>query len=176
MKKSIFTTYYNQVHLFIDSRNIFYSPFSIAAALSMCLAGARDNTELQLKKVLNYGSLSNDQIHQANSDLQNHLNNLGGEISLNIANKIFQRNSYKIHEEFIDLLKKFYNSDAQALDFSNREASLKVINDWVAAQTNGKIQNLVPESVITDLTKLILVNAIYFKGKNFDKFYISMGN
>ena len=142
----------------------------------MCQAGARKNTELQLKKVLNYGSLSNDQIHQANSDLQNHLNNLGGEISLNIANKIFQRNSYKIHEEFIDLLKKFYNSDAQALDFSNREASSKVINDWVAAQTNGKIQNLVPESVITDLTKLILVNAIYFKGKNFDQFYISMGN
>jgi serpin B len=61
-------------------------------------------------------------------------------------------------------LKKFYKSDAQGLDFSNSAASAKVINDWVATQTNNKIQNLVPETVITDLTKLILVNAIYFKG------------
>jgi serpin B len=130
----------------------------------MCQAGSRKNTELQLKKVLNFKNLSNDEIHKANLELHDHLNSLGDQISLNIANKIFQRNSYKIHKEFIDLLKKFYKSDAQGLDFSNSAASAKVINDWVATQTNNKIQNLVPETVITDLTKLILVNAIYFKG------------
>jgi serpin B len=130
----------------------------------MCQAGSRKNTELQLKKVLNFKNLSNDEIHKANLELHDHLNSLGDQISLNIANKIFQRNSYKIHKEFIDLLKLFYKSDAQGLDFSNSAASAKVINDWVATQTNNKIQNLVPETVITDLTKLILVNAIYFKG------------
>lgn len=135
--------------------------------MSMCQAGARKNTESQLKKTLNYGNLSNNEIHKANLELHQHLNGLGGHVSLNVANKIFQRSSYKIHQEFIDLLKKFYNSDAQGLDFSNSSASAKVINDWVAAQTNGKIQNLVPESVINELTKLILVNAIYFKGKSF---------
>ena len=155
---------YNLITSLLDSSNVFYSPYSIFVALSMCQAGSRKNTELQLKKVLNFKNLSNDEIHKANFELHNHLNSLGDQISLNIANKIFQRNSYKIHKEFIDLLKKFYKSDAQGLDFSNPAASAKVINDWVATQTNNKIQNLVPETVITDLTKLILVNAIYFKG------------
>jgi serine protease inhibitor len=154
----------NLITSLLDSSNLFYSPYSIFVALSICKAGSRKNTELQLKKVLSYKNLSNDEIHKANLELHNHLNSLSDQISLNIGNKIFQRNSFKINKEFIDLLKKFYNSDAQGLDFSNPAASAKVINDWVATQTNNKIQNLVPETVITDLTKLILVNAIYFKG------------
>jgi serpin B len=144
--------------------NVFYSPYSIVAAMSMCAAGAKNNTEKQLKQVLNYAHLSNDDVHNGNLLLQQHLNSLGDNVSLNVANKIFQRNTYNVRQEFLDLLKKFYNGDVQGLDFSKASESAKTINNWVEAQTNKKIQNLVPESAISELTQLILVNAIYFRG------------
>ena len=132
--------------------------------MSMCTAGARNNTEKQLKQVLKFGNVSNDAWLKSNLELQQHLQNLNANVALNVANKIYQRNSYEIKQEFLDLLRKFFKSDAQGLDFSKPSAAAKVINDWVAEQTKNKILNLVPESVITNLTQLILVNAIYFKG------------
>ena len=140
--------------------------------MSLCLAGARNNTEAQLKKLFNFTNLSNEQIHKINLELYKDLKSLGGNVSLNIANKIYQSNSYKVKQEYLDILKTYYETTSQGLDFSNALASAKIINDWVSSQTNNKIQNLVPEASIDKLTKLILVNAIYFKGNweiSFDK-------
>jgi serine protease inhibitor len=150
--------------------------------MSLCLAGARNNTEAQLKKLFNFTNLSNEQIHKINLELYKDLKSLGGNVSLNIANKIYQSNSYKVKQEYLDILKKYYETSSQGLDFSNAKASAKIINDWVSSQTNNKIQNLVPEASIDKLTKLILVNAIYFKGnweisfaknQTFDDLFIS---
>ena len=133
--------------------------------MSMCTAGARKNTEKQLKQVLHYSNLSNDDVHRGNAALHRHLHGLGTHVSLNIANKIFQRKTYPVKQEFLDLLRKYYNSDAQSLDFSKASEAAKTMNDWVAGQTNNKIQNLVPEALFNSpFTKLVLVNAIYFRG------------
>ena len=151
---------------------MFFSPYSIVAAMSMCLAGARNNTENQLKKLFNLTNSSNEEIHKMNLEVHKYLKGSDGNVSLNIANKIYQSNSYKVKKEFLDTLKTFYETTSEGLDFSNAVTSAKTINDWVSGQTNKKIQNLVPESAIDKLTKLILVNAIYFKGNweiSFDK-------
>lgn len=153
-------------------KNVFFSPYSIVTAMSLCLAGARNNTEVQLKKLFNFTNLSNEQIHKMNQELHKDLKSLGGSVSLNIANKIYQSNSNKVKQEYLDILKTYYETTSQGLDFSNASASAKIINDWVSGQTNNKIQNLVPETSIDKLTKLILVNAVYFKGNweiSFDK-------
>ena len=140
--------------------------------MSMCTAGARKNTEKQLKQVLHYSNLSNDDVHNGNAALHQHLHGLGTHVSLNAANRIFQRLNYQVNKDYADLLSRFYSSGTQAVDFGNPSQASRTINDWVAGQTNNKIQNLVPETVITPLTQLILVNAIYFRGDwdlKFDK-------
>ena len=68
-------------------------------------------------------------------------------------------------QEYLDVTKKHYSAEAQTCDFANDAAgSRSVINKWVEAQTNEKIKDLIPDGFINELTRLILVNAIYFKG------------
>jgi serpin B len=59
------------------------------------------------------------------------------------------------------------------VDFTSnakREAARRTINDWVSQQTNEKITELLPQGMLTEMTRLILVNAIYFKGEWQDYF------
>ena len=104
--------------------------------MSMCLAGARNNTENQLKKLFNLTNSSNEEIHKMNLEVHKYLKGSDGNVSLNIANKIYQSNSYKVKKEFLDTLKTFYETTSEGLDFSNAVTSAKTINDWVSGQTN----------------------------------------
>ena len=138
--------------------------------MSMCYAGAKNNTEAQLKQLLGYSSLQNEHIHNGNAELTDSIKRLGDSVAINVANKIFPKHGFNVKQSFVDLLRKFYNSDVQTVNYDNPRESAKIINDWVEAQTNSKIKNLVSENVINDLTRLILVNAIYFKGNWLHKF------
>lgn len=149
--------------------NVFVSPYSIVSALSMCFAGARKNTEQQLKKVLHYLNLSNEDVHKGNALLMKKLGQLPG-VTLNVANKLYPNVGFKVEKDFIEILGKHYNSEIQQVDYTKAAEAAKTINDWVALQTKDKIKDLVPESVINDLVRLILVNAIYFKGNWLNKF------
>ena len=149
--------------------NVFVSPYSIVSALSMCYAGARKNTEQQLKKVLHFLRLSNEDVHKGNALLMQKLGQLPG-VTLNVANKIYPNVGFQVEKDFIELLGKHYNSEIQQVDYTKAAAAAKTINDWVAVQTKDKIKDLVPDSAINDLVRLILVNAIYFKGNWLNKF------
>jgi serpin B len=145
--------------------NFFISPFSISTAMSMCLAGARHDTASQLKELLNVSHLDDNQILELNqSYLANVNNSLGKDIKINTANKIYPHKGFQIHQEFIDLLAKKFHSEIQQLNYSNGQESAQTINSWVAEQTKDKIKNLVSPNALNDLTRLVLVNAIYFKG------------
>lgn len=95
-----------------------------------------------------------------------------GDVELNVANRIYPKTGFTLNKDYTSLLTQYYKSDIQALDFSNKTQSVKIINEWVEAQTKNKIKNLLTLDAINDATKLILVNAIYFKGswaKQFQK-------
>ncbi len=132
----------------------------------MCHAGARNNTETQLKKVLHYDHdySSNEEIYKESLKAQEFFNNISTKCRLNIANKMFYTNKFIMNQQFLELLKEFYISEAESLNFLNASYSKEIINKWVADKTNNKIKHLVSEQAFSNPHLFImLMNAIYFK-------------
>lgn len=91
-------------------------------------------------------------------------------VTLNLANKIFIKNGFKLKEPFINTMVKKYESATEELDFADNIRSAKVINTWVEDKTNNKIKDLISPDSLDALTRLVLVNAVYFKGNWAKKF------
>ncbi|XP_005904151.2 plasminogen activator inhibitor 2 [Bos mutus] len=105
-------------------------------------------------------------IHSSFHSLSNTINVSMGEYLLESANKLFGEKSARFKEEYMQLSKRYYSTEPQAVDFLEcAEDARKQINSWVKTQTKGKIPNLLPEGSVDADTKMVLVNAIYFKGK-----------
>jgi len=137
----------------------------------MCLIGAKQETAEQLKNLLHLNSLSHDDILKMNNELIKTVNTgLGTDIIISTANKIYPNKNFELNESFVASIRDHFHGEIEQVDFSNAAASLKAINDWVTVKTNKKINNLIPASIINDLTRLILVNAVYFKGNWVEKF------
>jgi len=149
-----------------EDGNIFFSPYSISSALAMTYAGAKANTKKQMAEVLHFG-LEQKLIHAAFSEIQQKLNKNGkkGTYELNIANALWGQQGYPFMKEFIDMLNENYGAGLNEVDFINAtEVVRKNINKWVENQTNDKIKDLIQPGVLSSYTRLVLTNAIYFKG------------
>lgn len=147
--------------------NLFFSPHSISTALAMTLAGAREETRAQMEQTLRL-SLDPPKLHQAFSALESRLNAIqnSGAIQLQTANSLWPQ-ADALLSDFLALIETYYNAAVEPVDYtddSRREQARKRINDWVAARTADKIRDLIPDGVLDSLTRLVLVNAIYFKG------------
>lgn len=144
--------------------NVFFSPLSISSALAMVLLGARGNTASQMTESLHLHK-AKDNVHEGFSKLMAELNKQGAPYALSLANRLYGEQSYKFVQEFLGDTKKHYRAELETVDFQkNFEGARVNINKWVEEQTQDKIQNLLQEGVVNDLTRLVLVNAIYFKG------------
>ncbi len=150
--------------------NLFYSPYSISLALAMTYGGARSETEEQMADALRF-SLPQNQLHPAFNALALELDsrsegtqgNDGEGFRLNIVNAIWGQQDYEFLAEFLDLLAVNYGAGLRVLDFIGAtEESRITINDWVSEQTEERIEDLIPEGLISPLTRLVLTNAIYF--------------
>ena len=150
--------------------NIFYSPYSISLALAMTHAGARGETEQQMADTLHF-TLPQGSLHPVFNGLDIELNKRGegakgkdGEgFRLNIVNAIWGQNGYSFLPGFLDVLAENYGAGLRTLDFDTEpEESRLTINNWVSDQTEKRIENLIPQGVINELTRLVLTNAIYF--------------
>jgi serpin B len=145
--------------------NLFFSPYSVSTALAMTYAGARGNTEMQMAETLRF-SLLQDALHPAFSRLEARLMAVQaqGRIQLRVANSLWPQVGYALLEEFISLTEKYYGAVINPVEYGIPEAARKEINDWVEEKTEEKIKDLIPPPLINQLTTLVLVNAIYFKG------------
>uniref|UniRef100_A0A674PBG8 Serpin B6 n=1 Tax=Takifugu rubripes TaxID=31033 RepID=A0A674PBG8_TAKRU len=144
--------------------NIFYSPFSISSALAMVLLGARGNTAKTEPWFF-----SSDDVHVSFSQLLNELHKENAPYALSVANRLYGEQSYQFVEDFLGSTKKHYRAELESVDFrAAAETSRSNINSWVEKQTEGKIKDLLAKGIVTGDTRLVLVNAIYFKG-NWDK-------
>ncbi len=146
--------------------NLFFSPYSISTALAMTYAGARGETEKQMAQVLHF-PLTQESLHPAFSKLQSDLNAIQnkGDVQISIANSLWAQKSFKFLDTFIDLNKKYYDAGLYFVDFiTKREAARKQINNWVEKKTHDKIKELIKPPMLNSLTRLVLCNAIYFKG------------
>jgi serpin B len=153
-----------------EEGNLFYSPYSISAALAMTYAGARGDTEKQMADTLQF-YLSQSQLHPAFNSLAQELASRGegakgkdGEgFRLNIVNAIWGQKDYAFLVSFLDTLAENYGAGLRILDFVNEtEPSRITINDWVSDETEGRIKDLIPQGAISQMTRLVLTNAIYF--------------
>jgi len=150
--------------------NLFYSPYSISLALAMTYAGARGQTEAQMTEALRF-RLAQEDLHAAFNALDQELAQRGEDAEgkdeegfrLNIANAIWGQEDYEFLSSFLDVLAENYGAGLRILDFAEApEASRVAINEWISEQTEGRIEDLVPEGAIDPLTRLVLTNAIYF--------------
>uniref|UniRef100_A0A8C4HJD9 Serpin B6 n=1 Tax=Dicentrarchus labrax TaxID=13489 RepID=A0A8C4HJD9_DICLA len=179
--------------------NIFYSPFSISAAMAMVMLGARGNTATQLSEVLCFTEAEPrqhagaqeqmqmqqqvqsglpqyllkclktkdcmDDVHVSFAQLLSELNKPDAPYALSVANRLYGEQSYQFVEDFLGDTKKHYRAELESVDFkSNSDAARLNINNWVENQTQGKIKDLLAHGVVDNMTRLVLVNAIYFKG------------
>jgi serpin B len=154
--------------------NLFLSPYSISTALAMTSAGARGETAEQMAQVL-FLPASGAAVHAAYGALQNDLNTAGagGAFELAVANRLWGQKGYEFLSDFLALVEKNYGAGLEQVDFAaDTEGSRKTINAWVERQTRDKIKDLIKPGVLDAMTRLVLTNAIYFKGKwanEFDK-------
>ena len=146
-----------------NSDNYFFSPYSIFTALAMTYEGARTGTADGMGQVL--------KIAQDNETFHNYVKGLYGSLNHNekynisTANALWIKNNFKLLDAYIDVIQQFYGGETSNVDFSNPQESASIINQWVENKTNNLIKNLISASVIDPIyCRLILTNAIYFKG------------
>jgi serpin B len=152
--------------LSVADDNIFFSPYSISTALAMTYAGARGNTEKEMSKTLRF-SLSQDNLHPAFADIESKLNNLqkAGNVNLSVANSLWPQQDYTFLDDYLSLIKHHYGVSITPVDYKRAcETARKMINKWVEDKTQDKIKDLIQPGILDALTRLVLVNAIYFKG------------
>ncbi len=145
--------------------NLFLAPYSISTALAMTYVGARENTEKQMGEIMHFPANSKDFYDKYNESLKEigALND-GSAINIYNANSIWAQRDFTFNEAFVKILKNSFNSSVNTVDFINEtENSRQQINTWVEKQTNEKIKGLIPSGLVDYLTRLVLVNAIYFK-------------
>ncbi len=151
--------------------NLFYSPYSISLALAMTYAGARGETEQQMAQALRF-NLPQADLHPAFNALDQRLRPLDAKpaegeeqpFQLNIANSLWGQQDFEFLAEFLDTLAANYGAGMYRVDYSQPEDARLRINAWVEDQTRDKIKDLIQPGMLNPLTRLVLANAIYFKG------------
>ncbi len=150
--------------------NLFFSPYSLSVALAMTWAGARGNTEDEMAQAMRF-TLGQERLHPAFNGLDLELESRAEASSgdgplpfvLNVTNALFGQVGYEFLDSFLDTLAQHYGAGMRLMDFVNEtEASRLAINEWVSERTNERIEELITPGIITPMTRLVLVNAIFF--------------
>jgi len=155
-----------------EQGNLVYSPHSIRLALAMTYAGARGETAAQMAEVLRF-DLADEALHAAFNALDQELasrnrveptrdDGIERKVRLSIANSLWGQQGFTFVPEFLDTLAADYGAGMRLVDYvAATEAARRAINEWVAEQTNDRITDLIPEGVLSEMTRLVLTNAVY---------------
>ncbi|MFW6189002.1 MAG: serpin family protein [Planctomycetota bacterium] len=150
-----------------EKGNLFFSPYSVSSALTMTWAGARGETADQMAEVLHLGS-DREEVHEAFADLTEQVEKACTDEAcrLTVANALWGQEGYEFLDGFLRTVRQHYEAGLFNVDYRRRAgAARERINAWVAEQTQDKIQDLIPRGALDRMTRLVLTNAIYFKGK-----------
>ena len=142
--------------------NLFLSPLSASMALGMTMNGAAGETWNQMRDVLGFGSLTEEEINASYGSLIELLVGLDPAVETAIGNSVWTRLGFPVHADFLDSVRDAFDAEVAELDFADPAASVR-INEWVRAATQGRIEDIVP-AMIPDNVVMYLINAIYFKG------------
>jgi len=140
-------------------RNTVFSPFSVFSALAMAYEGARGATADEMASVLHIHGKSPARGYSSI------LEGLSGVRGLKVANALWVQRGFPLREEFLRLISEQYSGRADSIDFvGDPEGSRRIINEFIREGTEGEIGDLLPEGAINELTRLVITNAVHFKG------------
>ncbi|MCR4368578.1 MAG: serpin family protein [archaeon] len=143
--------------------NVFISPWSASSALGMTYEGAREKTAEEMAQVL--GLPANDARRRSSfAHLIKEINAPNEHYNLSTANAIWINQEFQIEDSFSNVARSYYDAQSSEVDFSRNIEAASEINSWVEEKTNNKIKDLVPPSALNSLTRIVLTNAVYFKG------------
>lgn len=147
-----------------DDDNIIYSPSSISTALSSLYVGTRGVTRRELGR-FGYSELEKQgySVPRSYQQLLETLNTNSDEYELEVANALIYQSGYPILDEYKETLRSSYDALLKEVDFAHyKQKAIEEVNQWVNEKTHGKITELVDD--LDESTRLVLLNAIYFKG------------
>ena len=161
-----------------EGKNLFFSPYSISSALAMTAEGARGQTAKEMGAVLRFPDavkrMGNDaeripwataRIHAGMGAINNRLNRETKPYQLHVANALWGEKTFPFREPFVKALDEPYGATMFPADFKGDfEAERLRINNWVEEKTEERIKDLLPEGIVDSQTRLVLTNAIYYKG------------
>ncbi|KAB0389887.1 hypothetical protein E2I00_005637 [Balaenoptera physalus] len=169
-----------------EGKNIFFSPWGISTSLAMVYLGTKGTTAAQMSQVLQFSRDQDskscpdsfekkkkmefnvgkvEEIHSNFQTLISEINNHSNAYILKTANRIYAEKTYQFHNKYIQDMKTYFGAEPQSVNFMGASDQIrKEINSWVESQTEGKILNLLPDSAVNSVTRMVLVNAVYFKG------------
>jgi serpin B len=147
-----------------EDGNLFFSPYSISTALAMVYEGAKGKTADEIQAVFRF-PIEDNVRRPAFAAIYNELNKTDSKYKLSTANALWAQNDYKFLDDYFTTIEKYYGGKATNVDFKNStEDTRQIINNWVESKTNNKIKDLFPKGSLDSSNKLVLTNAIYFKG------------
>jgi serpin B len=146
-------------------KSLFLSPFSIQVALAMCVAGAKGETRRVMANLIGAPENVEEQNHQYAALLKSVT---GGErpFQLLTANALWGQHDYPFKSDFQEVIADFYDGALHVVNFRTQpDEAARAINAWVSTKTREKIRELIQRDFLSPDTRLILTNAIYFKGQ-----------
>ncbi len=153
-------------------KNVFFSPLSISSAFAMVYEGASGKTADEIQSVFHFPKDMNI-LRTSFSSINNDVNNASNDYKLSIANALWVQQDFKFLDKYLSAVDQYYVGKATNVDFVNKTEEVRqTINQWVEGKTNNKIKDLLAQGTLSSGTRLVLTNAIYFKGqweKAFDK-------
>ncbi|KAM5304998.1 uncharacterized protein AAES06_000248 [Glossophaga mutica] len=168
-----------------EGKNIFFSPWGISTCLAMVYLGTRGTTAAQIAQVLQFHrdqdiksypesekkrktdcSLgTSEEIHSDFRTLISEVNTPSDAYVLKTANGVYGEKTYPFHDKYLEDMKTYFGATPKSVNFLEASSQIrKEINSWVESQTEGKIPNLLPDDAVDSSTRMVLVNALYFKG------------
>ena len=156
------------------SSNIIISPVSIHFALSLLYHGAGGATKKQLSQFMKFDDLNEDNLKSAAQGLLRSYGTKRTELNetIELANALFADEKLEINRDFEETLETFLFSGVKNVDFSSPEEAAQRINNWVENRTHNLITDFLSADALSDESRLMLLNAIYFKAdwkNNFDQ-------
>ncbi|XP_020379590.1 serpin I2 [Rhincodon typus] len=155
---------YHAIRSMQKDQNLICSPMSVSLGLGMTELGARGTTLQQLRKVLHFDKTQEGTEFSLLKQQSKIISSSSRQYSLKLANAIYIQDEFHLTEQYLHSSQEFFHNAIKKVNFQDSVSTANIINKWIANQTEGKIQNLVTSQSLNALTKMVLVNAIYFKG------------
>ncbi|XP_055501309.1 glia-derived nexin-like [Leucoraja erinacea] len=164
---------FDQVAKAQPTENIVMSPHGMVSLLWILQFGADGETRKQLNDVLKY---SQHDTYKRLKTVHKSLTASKNEDAVTFATGIFVPSDLVLEKSFIKQCSKIYKAEPTNVNFAESEAAASIINTWANSHTKGMITEIISPSTLDEATKLLVANAIYFKGAWKSKFNAALTN